>query len=187
MSMPVDGGPDPMAAAAALTGALNGMRASLEQVRQDSEARDAELAKAQRALREAQETQAETQEILAAAQRRQERYERRNRVLVIVDIALTVLTSAAASLAIWALTGVNSNTATLSEVRASQVQGCRVNNDAKDKQAGLWAFVIGALQPPASDTPAQRAAGEKFLARLEGHVAMAYEDRNCQKAYKGPQ
>lgn len=72
------------------------------------------------------------------------------------------------------------------QIHASVITGCQVNNDAKVKQAGLWAFVIGALQPPASETAAQKAAGEKFLGRLEQHVASAYKLRNCQAAYKSP-
>lgn len=72
------------------------------------------------------------------------------------------------------------------QIHASQVTGCHVNNNTKNKQAGLWAFVIGALQPPASDTAAQKAAGGKFLVLLEHHVADAYKLRDCQAAYKAP-
>lgn len=111
-------------------------------------------------------------------------YGRRNRWFVVADIVLTVLVAAFGYLSVHTANAAHENGVTIAQLHASQIQGCRVNNDAKAKQAALWAFVVAALQPPASDTPAQKAAAQKFLAKLERHIDSAYMVRDCQQAYK---
>jgi hypothetical protein len=124
---------------------------------------------------------------LAAVNKRQDRM--RHVVIgltvsLVLDVLLTVVVAVFAVTARDASDASNRNGATLSQLHASQVQGCLVNNDSKNKQAALWAFVVAALQPPASDTSAQKAAAQKFLAKLERHIANAYMVRDCQQAYK---
>jgi hypothetical protein len=72
---------------------------------------------------------------------------------------------------------------TVKQLHQSNLTGCRLNNDSKTKQLGLWVFINDALQPKVTVPPEQRKKDLAFLALLRKHEHQAYPLRDCQKAY----
>jgi hypothetical protein len=150
--------PDPAetnATAQGLTAALNGLAERLDTVRDDSEARDADLKK----------------------------YGRVNRhriwlsyALVALDVILTVV------VALLAVQARNAS-ATANETRAASVAACQSTNVARAENEQLWDYVLTLFAPRPGETAAEAARGEQALASLRAHVTQTFEPRNCEQLY----
>lgn len=146
-----------------LTDALNGMTRRLEEVQKASEERDEALST----------------------------YGRRNRILIIAAIIGFLLDVIATSVAFVAyvdtrdaLSRVERNGATLTQIHQSNVSACETGNAraVKQKQALDAILVAGPARP--GETKTQRQAVKALLDRDRALVAQGWKPRNCQQIYE---
>jgi hypothetical protein len=141
---------DPIRAAQDLTTALQGLAQRLEDVKGDSEARDEQQVK----------------------------YGHRSRLLIFIDIALTVVLG----LVGWQAHDASNSAA---QNRQSTLISCQQTNVARAENQQLWNYVLTLFSPRPGETAAEKAAGEKVLAALRAHVDTTFAARDCRKLLDG--
>lgn len=149
---------DAIGAAGQLAEALNGMSARLDEVREDSEARDAAI----------------------------EKYGRHSRLYILFDIAITLLfafggwqIADASHRADSATASAAAATASGSALHSAQLSGCAAGNQERAGELALWTYLFDASKP---SSPAQAEAVDKFMAV----VRKTFAARNCPAAYPLP-
>lgn len=146
-----------------LTTALNEMAGRLEEAKQASEERDAELAK----------------------------YGRFNRILVIVAIVGFLLDVTATTVAFVAyarvgttITRVERNAATIAEIHQANVAACENGNARAARQEQALDAILAPEAPRNGETKAQEQAVKALLARDRFLVHQGWGARNCRQIYK---
>jgi len=152
--------PDPASAlgtAQALAEALNGVSARLDQVRHDSEQRDAAI----------------------------DRYGRHSRRYILFDIVITVFlalggfwVNSASHRADSATASAAAATASESALHAAQLSGCVSGNQERAGELALWTYLFDASKPTSK---AQAEAVAKFM----GLVRSTFAPRDCAGMYPG--
>jgi hypothetical protein len=140
-----------------LTAALRGLSGRLDGVRQDSEDRDKALASLGRGNRH---------RIWALG------------VSLILDVALTVVVS------FFAVQAHDASNSAAQTAQATLIT-CQASNTSRAENLRIWDYLIALSKPPARDTPAQKAAAEKTLAKIQAEVNQAFALRNCQAILRG--
>jgi hypothetical protein len=111
------------------------------------------------------------------------RYSRRTRLLLFLAAVGLVADVTATTVAFVALDVVRHSSATISDVRQSNLAGCETNNIRLARQE---AAVDAILQPSANLTPAQRAAAERYFTAARAKISVAWAPKDCNAAYKLP-
>ncbi len=151
----------------ALAEALNGVSGRLDQVRQDSEARDAELAKRDAVI---------------------EKYGKRNRLGLLFDIAVTLLlalggivVSNASHHADTAAASASAATAAEAAEHAAQISGCQAGNQYRTGVVASLDRLVTILEGTHPSAAVQKAARD-----YERYVLSQNEPRDCASAYPLP-
>jgi hypothetical protein len=97
---------------------------------------------------------------------------------VLFDIALTI------GLAFFAWQAHDASDSA-AQTRQATLVTCQANNASRAGNLQIWDFLIALSRPPASDTPAKKAAADKQLAVIQGEVDRTFMPRNCRALVNG--
>jgi hypothetical protein len=139
-----------------LTDALNRLSDRLDEVKADSETRDAALT----------------------------RHSRRNRVMIwvtIVSLVLDILLTA--GFAVVAVQAHDASTAATANAQYQQAL-CQAGNVARAQQIQLWTHLLS-LQP-AAGTPKRTPAQQKQLGEFRAYIHSVFLSRNCKQLGQRP-
>jgi hypothetical protein len=148
------GSPQPPDRAAALgtaqtlVNALDRMEKRLAEVNESSEKRDADL----------------------------KRYGRHNRLAIIIDVLLTVVTTVAVVFAVHA-------TNTADQTQQASATSCVAGNSLRATLDEVFDHVFTAVKPPPQDTPAEKAMADRKLQQLEAYYHAKFKGRACASLY----
>lgn len=115
---------------------------------------------------------------LAAEVTRLNEYGRHNRTLIYAVIAGGILIVLLTAGLIVSLALVARNTATLSQVHASEIASCRAGNQTREQETALWVYIYD-LAGVSKQPPAVRKEDNELIA----HVRKVFAPRDCQKLY----
>lgn len=113
-------------------------------------------------------------------------YGRHNRWFVVIDIVLTIGFAFATYVAVDASAAAGRNGVTLTQLHASQVQGCLAGNQTRAQEILLWEHLARIASPAPHLTKAQIAANKHEVAELLAYIKMTFAPRQCRDLYRLP-
>jgi hypothetical protein len=107
------------------------------------------------------------------------KYGRRNRLWIVIDIALTLLLSGVGALSVHAVQSAGQANSSAGQIHASNLAACQAGNIRLVKQRR-------ALDAILSQVPPQTAAARAIVSKDVGYILAGWEPRDCQAAYPLP-
>lgn len=110
---------------------------------------------------------------MAAEVKRLRTYGRRNRLFVLVDIALTAAVFLAGGIGIHAADQA-------ATADSAQLALCRSSNVSRAQQVELWDYLLSLAQPPKTKQ------GRELIAKFEHHLHVVFAPRDCSSLGRNP-